>query len=102
MRLDLAGHIKVEQRAGRGWNELRGASCVKAPVEPDDGIVLDQHVVGRRLRDAPRGKADDHDPSLEGDALDRTVVDVAADRVEHHAATSPSGEAIDLFSEDMR
>src|SRR5450759_2648381 len=97
--LDLASRVKLEQSVRRGRNELRRSLLIQAPVESDHGIVLDQHVVRRRLRDAARGEADEHDPALEGYALRRTIVDVPTNRFEHHVGAATPSDLVDLLNE---
>ncbi len=70
---------------------------VGAQGETEHGAVLDQQDVGRRLRDAPRGEADDDDAPLPRDAAQRRVEGVPAYRVVDHVAAAPAGELIDAF-----
>ncbi len=71
-------------------------------MQPDDRVVLDQHVVGGCLRDTARCEADDDDAALESNAFGRAVVHVAADRVEHDVRAAPTGELLHLFGEVLR
>ncbi len=71
-------------------------------MQPHDGVVLDQYVVGGGLGYAAAGEADDDDPALECDAFGRAVVNVSADRVEHHVGAPTSGDLLDLFHEVLR
>ncbi len=67
--------------------------AVQPPVQADDRIVLDQHVVQRRRRDLAAREADHQDASLERDALGRLGVGRAAHRVvdDIHAAALRGG-----------
>src|SRR6202521_910448 len=100
--LDLPRVVQVEEGAGGGRNEFRRALRVQAPVEPDHGVVLDEHMVCGGLRNAAGGEADDHDPSFECDALGRAVVNIATDRVEHDIGAATFGDPLDLFHEILR
>ena len=99
MGLDLTGEVEPEQLPGRVGDQLRRLLVVEAPVKAHDRVVLDQGVVDRRGRDAAGCETDHHQPALEGYALGRAVVDVAADRVVDHVRARPRGEVLDRLNE---
>ena len=56
---------------------------VLAPGGTDDGDVAEQHTVELDGRDAARGEADHHIPTVGRHLAQRLVEDVAADRIDH-------------------
>jgi acyl-CoA dehydrogenase len=74
---------------------LRVAVVVQAPVQPEDAVVLHQRVVQPGGGHGAAGEADDQDAALEGDALDRFGVGVAAHRVVHHIGAAAAGGLLD-------
>src|ERR1700731_2174501 len=71
-------------------------------MKPDDGVVLDEEVVRRRLRDPARREPDYDDAPLKGDALGRAIVDIPTDRIENDVGAATSREFLDLFGEVLR
>src|SRR5690606_18411057 len=60
----------------------------------DDRKAFDQRHVHRNLRDPARGKADDKQPPVKGDATRRFVEDVPAHRVEDEVGPLPARDRL--------
>ena len=63
-------------------------------MQPDHGVVLDQHVVRARLRDLPGREAHHDQTALEGDALRRALEGVAPNRVVDDVGAMTAGEVL--------
>src|SRR5690606_32807484 len=75
----------------------RVLDAAAAPVDADDGDVLEQDAVGGDRGNPAGREADDEQAAFGGDALGRQVEDVAADRVVDDVDAAAAGERLDLF-----
>src|SRR5207237_248294 len=100
--LDPAFPVHLQKILHRRRDQLGRAPRVEAPVQADDGVVLDERVVERGRRDTAGRETDNDDAALKGDAFGGTVVDVAADRVEDDVRAAAAGDGLHLFGEVVR
>ena len=75
---------------------------IRAPVQPDDRVVLDQGVAERRCRDRPTGEADHDDAAFEANHLGRRVISGSAHGIEHDVDASGSDDRLDRRDEVNR
>src|SRR5690242_1520459 len=99
MRLELAVLEPAEELREGVRHELGLVAAIGAPEESDDVDVLHQHDVGRYLRDASTGEADDDDAPLPGDRAQALVESVAADRIVDHVDTTAAGDVLDAVAD---
>src|ERR1035437_9428539 len=83
-------------------HQSRVLGRVKAPVQSDDRVVLDQRVVERGRLDLPSREADHQDSAFKSYALGRALVGVSTNRVIHHVGTMAAGDVLDHRNEVLR
>src|SRR5690242_17181799 len=99
MRLEPPLLVPAEKLLEGLGLELRLVATVGTPEEADDVDVLDKHEIGRDLRDAARGEANDDDAAFPSDTAETLVEGIAAHGIVDHVDAASIGERLHAFAQ---
>src|SRR5437867_1761946 len=101
-RLQHSALIKLHQLVPTLFDLRRIVVAIRSPVKSDYAVVLYQDVIREEVGKLSAGESDQHQPSLEADALGAALADLAADWIIDHIGATPACFALDRFHEVFR